>query len=85
MLVYCDERQKEEVWQILSNLGVEIKAWAYDRETMKMWLPGGRLLEDWIRSHCLNDEQADQVRKDALLRFNKMFENDDAIFTGIIQ
>lgn len=85
MLVYCDDRQKEDVWQILSDLGVEIKAWAYDRETMKMWLPGGRLLEKWIRSHNLNVEQADQIRKNAVLKFSSMFEDDDAIFTGVIQ
>jgi hypothetical protein len=43
MCVYCDDREKEEVWKILSSLGVTRRVWKYDRQTFEDWLPGGRL------------------------------------------
>ncbi len=85
MCVYCDERQRDEVWEILNSLGVEDKAWVYEKETMERWLPGGHLLEKWIKSHNLTTEQADSVREGSKLRFKDMFEDENAIFKGVEQ
>ncbi|KIE17114.1 hypothetical protein DS62_06260, partial [Smithella sp. SC_K08D17] len=41
MMVYCDKRKSEEIWQILQQHGVKIKAWVSEWETMEMWKPGG--------------------------------------------
>jgi hypothetical protein len=43
MCVYCDDREREEVWKILSSFGVTKRIWKYDRQTLEDWLPGGRL------------------------------------------
>ncbi len=85
MVVYCDDRQKEEVWQILAHEGVKTKAWKYERETMAMWLPGARLLEAWISSRGLTGEAAERVREDARRYFESLFQDENAVFTGIIQ
>ena len=78
MLVFCDDRQRDEVWQILSGLGVTLKAWVYDRQTMEMWMPGGVLLESWITEQELDSDKAKAVREDARRRFSEMFKDDDA-------
>ncbi len=85
LCVYCDDRQKDEVWDHLNAMGVEDKAWVYERETMERWLPGGHLLEKWIKGHNLTEEQADQVREGAKLRFQDMFRHEHAIFKGVLQ
>lgn len=85
MCIYCDVRQREEVWKALESLGVQDKAWVFERETMARWHPGGHLLETWIKNRGLNPEEAEKVRQDAKEKFRKMFEHDEAIFRGINQ
>lgn len=85
MCVYCDARMRDDVWQLLNQLGVEDKAWVYEKETMERWLPGGHLLEKWIAAQNMTDEQADIVRNDAQEKFKKMFEDENAVFKGIEQ
>jgi len=85
MCVYCDDRQKDEVWRILKNHNVEIRAWVYDRDTVARWMPGGVNLEKWIAGHGLNEDQAREVRENARLKFEKMFADLDAIFRGVEQ
>jgi len=85
MCVFCDVRQRDEIWDILASLGVEDKAWVFEKETMENWLPGGQLLEKWIEAKGITPEQAESVRKDAEERFKKMFEDKDAVFRGIDQ
>ena len=85
MCIYCDERQREEVWKILSSIGVEDRAWVFERETVERWLPGGYLLEKWIKSKGLDLEKAEKVRENSRDKFKKMFENEHAIFRGIDQ
>ena len=84
MLVYCDDREREDVWKILAQEGVTSKAWRYERETMEAWLPGGRLIERWIQSRGLSDPDAERVREDSV-RYFSQFEDEDAIFDGVIQ
>lgn len=43
MCVYCDDRDRERVWDILYSLGVTKKIWKYDKQTYQDWEPGGRL------------------------------------------
>jgi hypothetical protein len=85
MCVYCDIRDRDRVWNILSSLGIKKKAWVSERETMERWLPGGNLLETWIEARGLSAEEAKRVREDSRKRFEKMFENEYAIFRGIDQ
>lgn len=85
MCVYCDVRQRDEVWEVLSSLGVEDRAWVSERETMERWLPGGYLLEKWIKGKGLSPEQAEKVRESSREKFRKMFENEHALFRGIDQ
>jgi len=85
MCIYCDEREREDVWEILAQEGVKTKAWQYEKNTLEAWLPGGRLLERWITAKRLTGVNAERVREDARLYFAQTFEDDDAIFTGVIQ
>ena len=85
MCVYCDVRQRDEIWHVLASLGVEDKIWVFEKETMERWLPGGHLLEKWIEGKNLGPAQADKVRADAKKTFEKMFEDENAIFTGVTQ
>lgn len=85
MCVYCDVRQRDEVWDILASLDVEDKMWVFERETMERWMPGGRLLERWIAGQGLDAQQADKVRINAQEKFRKMFEDPDAVFRGVDQ
>jgi hypothetical protein len=80
MMVYCDKRKSEEIWEILRQHGVKIKAWVSERETMEMWLPGGPLLEQWISSMNLSEEEARMNREDAAARLGYIFNNPDEIF-----
>jgi hypothetical protein len=82
MLVFCDDRQKEEVWEILSSAGVTLKAWMYDRQTMEMWMPGGVLLENWLSEQGMTEERAEAIREEARQRFAKQFGEDDALCTA---
>lgn len=85
MCVYCDVRQREEVWRILESVGVGDKAWVFEKETVEKWLPGGYLLEKWIKSKGFNPEKAEKVRKSSREKFRKMFEDEHAFFKGIDQ
>jgi hypothetical protein len=80
MMVYCDKRAGEEVWQILNRHGVKLKAWVSERETMEMWRPGGMLLERWIISRGLNETEVRSVRADAQSRLGYVFDHPDELF-----
>ncbi len=43
MCVYCDDRDKEHVRQVLSDVGVNNATWKYDKETLDDYSPTGRL------------------------------------------
>lgn len=85
MCVYCDFRQRDSVWEVLETIGVEDKMWVFEKETMERWLPGGHLLEKWIAGKNLSPEAADTVREDARKTFDKLFEDENAEFKGIMQ
>ncbi|MDY6881441.1 MAG: hypothetical protein V2J25_11800 [Desulfatiglans sp.] len=80
MMVYCDKRERDDVWRILRQHEVMLKAWVSERETMEMWMPGGRLLERWIRSRNLDRAQADIAREDARSRLCYIFDHPDEVF-----
>jgi hypothetical protein len=85
MCVYCDFRQRDDVWKILETIGATDKMWVFEKETMERWLPGGHLLEKWIANKNLSPEKANNVREDAKKTFEKMFRDDDAEFKGVMQ
>ena len=63
MCVYCDDREKEDIWQILSGVGLTDKLWIYERETIAAWLPGGELIEKMISYYKLSPEKSERVRE----------------------
>lgn len=79
MCVYCDDRQREEVWQILSKFGVKTKAWVYEKEVIENWLPGGLFMEKWIKFHGVKEEQAVKIREDSRRRYSQFFNRPDDI------
>ncbi|MDQ7784007.1 MAG: hypothetical protein RDU20_14080 [Desulfomonilaceae bacterium] len=81
MMVYCDKRCREAVWEILEDHGIKLKAWVSERETMEMWLPGGLLLERWIESKGFDEDLARAVREDARAAMGRVFEMPDEIFS----
>lgn len=85
MCVYCHVDTREDVWAVLVSLGVKDRAWAFERETMERWLPGGANLERWIEGCNLNPQQADAVRRSAEAKFKQLFADENAIFAGIQQ
>ena len=85
MCIYCHVRERDEVWEIVSALGVTDKAWVFERETVERWLPGGINLEKWITGRNLGPEEAAKVRQSSREKFRELIENEDAVFTGIVQ
>ena len=85
MCVYCDDRQKDEVLKILSQFGVKMKAWSYEREVIEKWLPGGLHLERWIKKAKLSEKDAETLRKESKQRYKKFFDNPDALCSGWAQ
>lgn len=86
LCVYCDDRQKDEIWPILSNIGVKIKEWIYDRDLMKKWMPGGEYLEGWITANKLTKEEADRTREESRQKFRAtFFDKPDEPCRGWIQ
>ena len=81
-MAYCDKRGRNEVWEILSQFGVKLKAWVTERETMEMWLPGNRLFERWLRSQNFDDATNNAMREDAGSRITYIFDHPDEVFTG---
>ncbi len=82
MCVFCDDRDSDDVWKILSREGVKLKAWICDRETVDMWLPGGRLLENWIQSEKLSHEEAEKTRDESRAKFSIILDHPDELFAG---
>lgn len=82
MCVYCDDRQRDEVFQILSRFGVKEQAWVYDQEVIQKWMPGGLFLESWLKYHNVTEEEAEKIREDARKRFQRQFfeRPDDVCF-----
>ena len=75
MLAFCDDRERDEVWNILSSFGLTLKAWVYERETVEMWMPGGFLIEKWIEAHGLEEKEAEELRKETVQRYEKWLSN----------
>lgn len=73
MCVYCDDRQRMDVWKFLAQFGVKAKAWAYEREVIEKWLPGGLHMERWLKAHDLSEEQAEKIRNDSEKKYQKKF------------
>ncbi len=82
MCVYCDERDSDDVWQILTNEGGKHRAWVYDRETINKWLPGGEFLENWIKSEKLSHDEAEKTRAESRQKFSVILDHPDKPFAG---
>ncbi|MCD6273063.1 MAG: hypothetical protein J7K30_09505, partial [Deltaproteobacteria bacterium] len=67
---------------ILKQYGIKLKAWVPERDTVSMWLPGGRLLEDWIKSENLSEKETEKVRKDSLQKFGAILDHPHEPFAG---
>lgn len=83
MCVFCDAREREEVWQILSGVGVNIKAWIYDREVIEMWRSGGVMLEQWLSHFGVKGKEAEEIRISTQEKLEKWLANiEDEAATG---
>ena len=73
MCVACDDRDKEDVWEILAQNGVELKAFVYDRQVVEMWQPGGMMVEKWIEAFNIDPEskEAEDIRKNTKENFDR--------------
>ena len=80
MMVYCDRRNRDEVWKILAGFGIKMKAWVSERETMEMWLPGGLLLERWMASQGYDEAMRDVVREDAGRRIAHVLDHPEETY-----
>ena len=45
MCVYCLDSDKEKVWLILKELGIQKRIWKYDKQTLRDWEPDGKLYQ----------------------------------------
>lgn len=81
-MVYCDKREREDVWKILAKYGAKLKAWVTEKETMEMWLPGAPLLEQWLGTTDLDEHTREMIRLDAEKRIMNIFDHPDEIFSG---
>ncbi len=81
-MVYCDKRERGEVWSILAQFGAKLKAWVTEKETMEMWLPGSPLLEQWLKTTDFNEASKEVIRRDARKRIIYIFDHPDEIFVG---
>jgi len=82
MCVYCDERCRDDVRQLLAGEGEKPGAWMYDRKTIEMWLPGGKFLEGWIQSEKLSHTEAEKVRDESYKKFSAILDHPDKPFAG---
>ena len=83
MCVYCDDRQKDDIWKILNQFGVKVKGWSYEREVIEKWLPGGIHLERWIEQHDLPEKEAEKIRAESRQKYDEcFFDNPNNICMG---
>jgi len=62
MCVFCDDRLRGEVLQLLSVAEIMPDGWEYERDMIKEWKPGGKFLEKFIKSKNLSGQEAATYR-----------------------
>lgn len=79
MCVFCDDREKEDIWEILAGVGVTLKAFVYDRQVIEMWQPGGLLMEKWIESFNIDPQskEAEEIRNTTQENYDKWLASID--------
>jgi len=82
MCVFCDDRAKEEIAELLSALDLATRAWVPDKQVIDGWSPGGMFLEKWIEAMGYEGEQAEMVREDSRRIMGQAFGNLDAPAVG---
>jgi len=85
LMVYCDRRNRDKVWDILKTFGIKLKAWVTEMETMALWMPGGILMERWLTTQNFAKSLEDEIRNDARMRLSYIHNNPDEIFTSWVQ
>ena len=71
--VFCDDRDRDDIWEIMARYGVTLKAFVYDRQVIEMWQPGGIIMEQWIEAFNIDpqSEQAEEIRKTTQENYEK--------------
>ena len=82
MCVFCDDRQKDEITQVLAELGAETRAWVPEKNVVEGWSPGGMFLEKWIEAMGYEGEMADLVREDSRRIMEQAFGDENALAMG---
>lgn len=66
MCIYCDDRERGEILQLLLSFGAMPYGWEYDRDMYEHWKPGGEFLERWISLQNLSPEEAERARQECV-------------------
>ncbi len=68
LCIYCDDREREDLWQILKKHGVSQKSWVYEREVYEMWSPEGIMLEKCLVAEGLKKGSPEYEKKVAAVK-----------------
>ncbi len=81
-MVYCDKRERDDIWEILKGFGAKMKIWVTEKETMELWTPGGILLERWLDTQNYDRLTAMVIRVNAGAKIQHIFDHPDEIYEG---
>ena len=82
MCVFCDDRDRDQIAELLAGFGLTTRAWIPEKQVIDGWSPGGMFLEKWIEGMGYEGEMAEMVREDSRRIMHKAFGDEDAIATG---
>ena len=85
LMVYCDRRERDDIWKILKGFGAKMKIWVTEKETMELWVPGGLLLERWLDTKNLDRLTKIVARENAGAKIQYIFDHPDEIYEGWVQ
>ncbi|MBE0415660.1 MAG: hypothetical protein IBX36_03870 [Dehalococcoidia bacterium] len=80
--VFCDDREKDEIAQILASFGATSRAWVPEKDVILGWAPGGVFLERWIEASGYEGEMAEAIREDARRIMEETYGDEDAVCYG---
>jgi hypothetical protein len=82
MCVFCDDREKDEISEMLASFGATTRAWVPEKDVIQGWSPGGMFLEKWIEAMGYEGEMAEAVREDSRRIMQQAYGDEDALAVG---
>jgi hypothetical protein len=73
MCVACDDRDRDDIWEILARYGVTLKMFVHDKQVIEMWQPDGVMLEKWLEAYKIDphSKEAEEIRQNTHENFAK--------------